>query len=781
MTTTHTSRLVQAQRLVDAGVSLVAIKSRSKSPAVDWKPFQQRCPTNEELADWTRKFPGMGIICGEVSGNLEALDLEAGAPLEEFSREVKRRAPELLTKLPRVQTPSGGRHLLYRCAVISGNQKLAGDEDGRTLIETRGEGGQVVSPLSDPGTHPSGKPYRLLSGDLTAIPTITPEEREILFAVARSFNRHILPRSIKGVREAAQGNGTRPGEDFNNRSDALGRVKTLLTEHGWSKFGDGREGELWSRPGVDDHSSATLFESGTLFVFSSNANPFGPGESYSPFAVYAELNHAGNFSDAAKDLAKSGFGSANGYTPATAIRGAAAADRQQDEVAPEQVWPNLHTDARYGLAGDIVKTLEPETESDPVAILAQVLVWFGNCIGRSVYFRVEQDQHYLNLDAVLVGSTSKARKGTSAGRVRHLFESVDEEWANNRIQSGLSSGEGLVWGVRDALEEKRPVKEKGRTVDYEIVIADHGVEDKRLLVLESEFAGVLRVMGREGNTLSPVIRQAWDSGRLRVMTKNSPAKATDAHISIVGHVTIEELRRNLDETETANGFANRILWTLVRRSKSLPEGGRTVNLNSLISRLRGAIDHARGFTGEIRRDDEARALWFDVYEDLSAGNAGLLGSVTSRAEAQVTRLSAIYAMLDCADAVRVEHLRAALALWNYCHDSAAFIFGCATGDRTADTITSALREVSPDGLTRTQISDLLGRHKGAGQLSRSLALLQERGLVSAEQEPTDGRPTTRYFYIQSAKKAKKATKGGLSSLNSLISHSGEELETEGVI
>lgn len=248
----------------------------------------------------------------------------------------------------------------------------------------------------------------------------------------------------------------------------------------------------------------------------------------------------------------------------------------------------------------------------------------------------------------------------------------------------------------------------------------------------------------------PVIRQAWDSGNLRILTKNSPAKATEAHISIVGHITIEELRRNLDETEMANGFANRILWVLIRRSKLLPEGGQRLDQNSFTSftsSLYEAIQHARKFCGEIKRDPEARALWFDVYEELAAGESGLLGSVTGRAEAQVTRLSAVYAMLDCAEAVRVEHLRAALALWKYCYDSAAYIFGRATGDRTADAIIAALREASPDGLTRTQVSDLFGRNKTAGELNRALELLQERARVRARKEVTDGRTVTRYFLV----------------------------------
>ncbi len=452
------------------------------------------------------------------------------------------------------------------------------------------------------------------------------------------------------------------------------------------------------------------------------------------------------------------------------------ASETKKEFEPEPIpWPELDQAALHGLVGKLVGAIEPETESDPVAVLLQALVCFGNCIGRSVYFRVEQTRHYLNLNAVIVGTSAKSRKGTAEGRVRYVFESIDEEWASERIQSGLSSGEGLIWAVRDPIEEKRPIREKGRTVGYETVISDHGVEDKRLLVIETEFASVLRVMGRDGNTLSPVIRQAWDSGRLRVLTKNSPARATGAHISIVGHITIDELRRNLDETETANGFANRILWAVARRSKLLPEGGGSLNLSSLILRFHEAVEFAQNFDGEIKRDDEACALWFEIYEELSAGDSGLLGSVTSRAEAQVMRLAGIYALLDRSSTICADHLRAALALWVYCHASAAYIFGQATGDRVADTIVAALREIAPDGLTRTQISDLLARKQNAAAISRSLTLLQERGLVRVKQEPTDGRPRIRYFYVREAKKAKKAKKapgeGDLNSLNSLNSPS----------
>jgi hypothetical protein len=147
---------------------------------------------------------------------------------------------------------------------------------------------------------------------------------------------------------------------------------------------------------------------------------------------------------------------------------------------------------------------------------------------------------------------------------------------------------------------------------------DDGVEDKRILVVETEFASTLRVAARDGNTLSAVARQAWDRGDLRILTKNSPAAASDGHVSIMGHVTSDELLRYLTRTEMANGFANRFLWFLVRRSKRLPDGGLVpgTEINRLAARLMQVLRAARDIE-EVRRDDRASVLWREVYEDLS--------------------------------------------------------------------------------------------------------------------------------------------------------------------
>jgi hypothetical protein len=267
-----------------------------------------------------------------------------------------------------------------------------------------------------------------------------------------------------------------------------------------------------------------------------------------------------------------------------------------------------------------------------------------------------------------------------------------------------------------------------------------------LLVLESEFASVLKVIAREKNTLSAVIRQAWDRGNLEILTKNSPAKATGAHISIVGHITRDELRRLITETDMANGLANRFLWFCVKRSQCLPEGGQMdkVNVSPLVNHLHAAVEFAAQ-AGELCRDEAAREVWHDVYPTLSAGKPGLLGAATSRAEAQVMRLAMLYALLDQSEVIGVDHLIAGLALWEYAESSARYVFGSALGDPTADTILAELRRRQPDGMSRTEIRELFGRHKSADETMRALAVLFEHNLARRESKDTRGRPAEIWF------------------------------------
>jgi len=421
---------------------------------------------------------------------------------------------------------------------------------------------------------------------------------------------------------------------------------------------------------------------------------------------------------------------------------------QVSRVSDPIDWPGpIGQAACHGLAGDILRTIEPHTEADPVAILVQLLVAFGNVIHREPHFVAEADRHSLKLFTVLVGESSKGRKGASWGQIQRLFGCVDPEWTAGRILNGLSTGEGLIWQVRDPSTKRNPVYEgrgkERKIVGYEEVEIDGGVSDKRLLVLESEYCRVLKVMGRDTNTLSAVIRNAWDQDRLQTLTKNEPATATGTHISIIGHITRDELCRNLTRTEAGNGFANRFLWVCVRRSKCLPEGGSLdpAQLASLETRLKAAVKFSQGVS-EIRRDDQARDLWASVYPALSEGGRGMVGAMTSRGEAQVMRLACIYALLDQSSVIRTVHLKAALAVWNYAESSTRYIFGGKLGDPIADTILTSLKDRLPEDLTQTQISKLFHGHQDALKIERALQTLERDGLVTQQTAETGGRPVT---------------------------------------
>jgi len=410
----------------------------------------------------------------------------------------------------------------------------------------------------------------------------------------------------------------------------------------------------------------------------------------------------------------------------------------------------LQPEALRGPLGELIGLIEPHTEADPAGIALQFLTGFGSAVGRHAGFRVEADRHYPNLYVCLVGETSKGRKGVSLSQALRPLALADPDWHEACIATGLSSGEGLIHAVRD------PTWKGGKESDEEPL--DAGVPDKRLLVVEQEFASPLRVMRREGNTLAAVLRSAWDTGHLRVLTKNSPTRATNAHVSVITHITREELQRELTQVDAANGFANRFLFVCVKRSKQLPEGGR-LNPEKLAPfgrRFQSAIEMARS-RGPLNRGKKAKARWAEIYNELSAGRRGLVGAVTARAEAQVMRLVVLYALLEEDDKIGVGHLEAGLAVWRYCEESAAYLFCTESGDRHGDRILAALSD-RPKGMTRMEVRQLFGGHISRADLDEALEYLEEEGLVETRSEKTGGRPKQRWIAL--GKKKSKSRKSG---------------------
>jgi Bifunctional DNA primase/polymerase, N-terminal len=697
---THRDRVLrQAHACLPRGWHFVPIPRGQKGPRIKGWPDLRL--TRRDLSDAFDETDGIGLILGEPSNGLVDVDLDC----VEATAVARSILPATRRIHGRKSKPLS--HWWFRVEPIPAPMQFL-DVDGSMLVELRSTGQQTVIP---PSIHPSGERFSWkMAGDAARI-----DASELRLAVGRVAACALLARRWpeRGQRhecsKALAGMLLRAGwsED---------EVITFITE---AAKASGRDEEWGARKGDALTTSKKLSEGRPTTGTPRLVEILGQ-------QVVGKLSEW--------------LGLSREMIAVGPIIGSLRSDYAQ--------WPEpLRKEALQGLPGEIVSAIEPHSEADPASLLGQTLVSFGNAIGKTACFRVESDFHFANLFVVLVGETSKARKGISWTHIRNLFRQAAPDWADNCIQGGLSTGEGLVWAVRDPIVRQEPANEDDEGVEYKYVTVDEGVEEKRLLAEEPEFAQVLKLMGRETNILSTVVRQAWDFGILRTLTKASPGRATGAHISMIGHITQDELRRYLTETEQANGFGNRFLWLSVRRSKSLPEGGHVTEdaIRDLVQKLERAVEYART-VNEMKRSDKARRLWFDVYADLSEGRPGLLGALTSRAEAQVTRLSMVYALMDRSRVIRRVHLEAALALWAYVEASARFIFGEAIGDPLADEILQSLRR-SDGGMTRTEISHHFQRHRSSADIARALGVLLRHGRAVCRQEPTDGRPEERWHAL----------------------------------
>jgi hypothetical protein len=145
--------------------------------------------------------------------------------------------------------------------------------------------------------------------------------------------------------------------------------------------------------------------------------------------------------------------------------------------------------------------------------------------------------------------------------------------------------------------------------------------------------------------------------------------------------------------------------------------------------------------------------------------------MTARAEAQVLRLSRLYALADVSDVVRLEHLQAALELWRYCFDSAKYLFGDRLGHPVADEIMAALRRTYPASVTRTEISDLFKRHRSASQINEALDLRKQHHLAWCEEDRgTGGRPIERWVSNDNTDCEKSELSGIIPRARDLNSH-----------
>ena len=389
--------------------------------------------------------------------------------------------------------------------------------------------------------------------------------------------------------------------------------------------------------------------------------------------------------------------------------------------------PALGAAAYHGIAGEFLRAVGPYTEATDAGILAHLLPAVATLVGPGPYIFAGNEQ-FARLFTVLVGPTNSGRKGTAAHPIDRLMLKVDREFWQGQRANGLSSGEGLIQRVADIRTKDDDGKPK--TVPVE----------KRLYVVEEELSRVLANIRREGNILSQVIRAAFDSGDLATLTVE-PRQANGAHICIVGHITPRELKERLNHVEMANGFGNRFLWFFVKSDKLLPRPKPIPSeiFRRFAERLRALyVPKSRS----VELDDGAMKRWEGVYPELRQDRPGLSGAMVARGSAIVLRLALLYALMDKKKKIGVEHLEAALAVWDYNTASAKILFQSATGDPLADKI---LELLGTGPMTRTEMN----KHLSYGQkqlLGGALQILVKAKLARSVKVKREGagRPATRW-------------------------------------
>jgi hypothetical protein len=636
---------------------------------------------------------------------------------ESYNRLVKEYGP--LPRTPKAITGGDGFHLYFRDPFKL--KKFSPEEFPG--IDIQAEGSQVIAP---PSLHLSGKVYKW---ELAPV-GIEAGVEQVPFAPLPEWVLELLPASSIRRASAVSVNRTPSAFTFDlppadiSTAEGVGEGQRhgKLLELVGREIGRGREPEQvlalameWNEKNDPPLPEAEVRRQVNALARKQGRKTAQQSLSLRSSASEDDGGESGNLSEPEMKVT---------LPSSTVPPPGAAGERQRGGVVSTSV-PCLHPDAFHGLIGAITHTIAPETEADLAAVLISLLAAVGSAVGPGPCAQAGADRHAANTFALLVGPTT-ARKGASESIVMWLMERAVPTWVQSCATYGLGTGEGLAERLQDGRYEEGP---DGKPMFVS------GTTDKRLMAVEREFASVLKKGRREGNTLSDMLRNAFDGKPLEVVNrKKNSLKATGHHVSIIGHITAEELAENLKGSEVANGFLNRFLLVAVSRSKKLPSGGNIAVLEPFVRPLQAAIARAGGDQTSVavkprhlKRTPEAERLWAEWYCTHSEHD-GLVGKVTARAEAHALRLSLIYALVDGATAIGVEHLRAALAVWNYCEASAVALFGKMNGGGTTILSSKLLQAIRiKPGILRSELWDVVGHKLKAEELTASLNSLEITG------------------------------------------------------
>ena len=400
-------------------------------------------------------------------------------------------------------------------------------------------------------------------------------------------------------------------------------------------------------------------------------------------------------------------------------------DAPDDDLDGHRNAPRPDPACLYGLIGDVARAGSETTEANPYAIAANMIAFMGCAVGRAPFMPVGNTWHHARLFMLHVGRSGRGRKGDATSIIRRIERALKalNQYAAPQVHSGgLSSREGLVFLIHDGfIEGKKEVEP---------------IHDKRLLVIESEFANVLHQGKREGNTLSAALRDCWDGMTLKPATKSNRLSATDPHLGMICAVTPSELLNLMASRELTNGFANRFMMFWAERMKMLPFPRATPqdDVDSLARRVLEVLefcgaerwaekDHMR-----VELSPDARKLYEQLYRrelnDTSAGER--ITALIERRAPMLLRLAMLFALCDKTTTVEGPHIEAALAWVRYSVESVKFIFASAADEadvaKTDDAAQKVLRYLADHGqATRSELTrDCFNGHVPKSRIDAAL-------------------------------------------------------------
>ncbi|MFE1095873.1 DUF3987 domain-containing protein [Streptomyces smyrnaeus] len=382
-----------------------------------------------------------------------------------------------------------------------------------------------------------------------------------------------------------------------------------------------------------------------------------------------------------------------------------------------------------GLLGEIVKTLEPGTEADPVGVLGSIMTGFSAYIGNKAHLRLGYDRHPILVWAILIGRTSKGKKGSATGAAMYALNMLDKQFYDNETVRGLASGEALVRAVADpSYDEQQEALEAGEELE---------VGGRMAFVIDPEY-GMTMLRSSGGSTLSGHLRNAWDGGNLVNATKKETLKATTPHVAVLGHITPREFRSRMSDRELSGGTYNRYLILHVHQSKLLPPTVKTdeKKLRRLVDKLRVNAEKARQVE-EMSFAAEAEKYWNEylrpqIQEEDPEDE--VLEQFTARRDPYTLRLAALYALADGRDVIERDDLNAAHAVYTYSMKSIEFTLQEAAprldgvtrrgkSEEWQEALRSALIAAGDEGLPRKELARVVGNNVSASHLDQLLASL----------------------------------------------------------